>query len=96
MTREEAQKLVGTRRVMPATLSKKKRLPVPGTGGTVHECLRVDGGCSIGPNGFAEDYGQAWMTAYNAGDSMWTSADDFASWPLAESGEQTETEKAAR
>jgi len=81
MKREDAIKLIGIRRVYPGVKT------------TIHECIRITGNCSVDANGYHEDYSQAWMTAYEPGDIMWTSIDAFVLWSLAEAGSVTETEK---
>lgn len=88
MTLNEAQKLIGTKRIHPPLLSVRKRLPVPGSGGTVHECLRIKGWCVTGKDDTGkhyhfEDYEKAWVTAYRENEYMWINIDQFATWELA-------------
>lgn len=79
MTREEAQKLIGTRRVRPPFLCET---------GTVHECRQVFGELQVSKDSYTERFGIVQISGYEAGSFFLIPVGEFLSWPLADGGEQ--------
>lgn len=84
MDKDSAMAILGTDRIHPVTLSVRFKRPIPGTGGTIHKCIRLEGKAILKDGVESTDYSMAWITGYSPGQEMWLGVDQFAEWPLAD------------